>query len=96
MILINNSFGPFGNSPLKFANFNFYYFITLKQVSIIKNLQLDKLEETFQVFNYYLMDENWKIYQTGLSSNIILLIGLFLIGRRHKWLWTNLLRDASI
>nr|YP_010511967.1 RNA polymerase beta'' subunit [Amburana cearensis]UXL83291.1 RNA polymerase beta'' subunit [Amburana cearensis] len=73
LIPIKNSLGPLGIA-LQVANFySFYRLITHNQISITKNLQLDKLKETFQVFNkYYLMDENEKIYEPDLCSNIVL------------------------
>nr|QVX30662.1 RNA polymerase beta'' subunit [Vatairea guianensis] len=72
LIPIKNSLGPLGIA-LKVVNFySFYRLITHNQISITKNLQLDKLKETFQVFKYYLMDENERIYKPDLCSNIIL------------------------
>nr|QJQ79962.1 RNA polymerase beta'' subunit [Austrocallerya megasperma] len=72
IISIKNSLGPLGIA-LQIANFySFYRLITHNQISITKNLQLDKLKETFQVIKYYLMDENEKIYKPDLYSNIIL------------------------
>nr|UJT97301.1 RNA polymerase beta'' subunit [Wisteria brachybotrys] len=71
-ISIKNSLGPLGIA-LQIANFySFYRLITHNQISITKNLQLDKLKETFQVIKYYFMDENEKIYKPDLYSNIIL------------------------
>nr|YP_010223129.1 RNA polymerase beta'' subunit [Nanhaia speciosa]UCJ03241.1 RNA polymerase beta'' subunit [Nanhaia speciosa] len=72
IISIKNSLGPLGIA-LQIANFySFYRLITHNQISITKNLQLDKLKETFQVIKYYLMDENEKIYKPDLYSNIVL------------------------
>nr|YP_010512473.1 RNA polymerase beta'' subunit [Luetzelburgia bahiensis]UXL83797.1 RNA polymerase beta'' subunit [Luetzelburgia bahiensis] len=72
LIPIKNSLGPLGIA-LKVVNFySFYRLITHNQISITKNLQLDKLKETFQVFQYYLMDENERIYKPDVCSNIIL------------------------
>nr|YP_009649373.1 RNA polymerase beta' subunit [Cullen corylifolium]QCD16458.1 RNA polymerase beta' subunit [Cullen corylifolium] len=71
MIPIKNSLGPLGIAP-QVANFYFYRLITHNQISIIKNWELDKLKETFQVFKYYFMDENNRIYKPDLWSNIIL------------------------
>nr|YP_010150944.1 RNA polymerase beta'' subunit [Sesbania cannabina]QJQ80022.1 RNA polymerase beta'' subunit [Sesbania cannabina]QQV73304.1 RNA polymerase beta'' subunit [Sesbania cannabina] len=69
---IKNSFGPLGIAP-QVANFySFSHLITYNKISITKNLQLDKLKETFQVIKYYLMDENERIYKPDLYSNIIL------------------------
>jgi len=68
----NNSFGPLGIAP-QVANFySLYHLITHNQISIIKNLQLDKLTEIFQVIQYYLMDENETIFKPDLYSNIVL------------------------
>ena len=67
-----NSLGPLGIA-LQVANLDsLYCFKTYNQISIIKNLQLDKLTEIFQVIKYYLMDENDKIFKPDLSSNIVL------------------------
>nr|QSH89968.1 RNA polymerase beta'' subunit [Glycine max]WEY34794.1 RNA polymerase beta'' subunit [Glycine soja]QSH90051.1 RNA polymerase beta'' subunit [Glycine max]QSH90217.1 RNA polymerase beta'' subunit [Glycine max]QSH90382.1 RNA polymerase beta'' subunit [Glycine max] len=71
MIPIKNSLGPLGIAP-QVAHFDFYRLITHNQISIIKNGQLDKLKETFQVFQYYFLDENERIYKPDLCSNIIL------------------------
>nr|YP_008145956.1 RNA polymerase beta' subunit [Glycine dolichocarpa]AGO44487.1 RNA polymerase beta' subunit [Glycine dolichocarpa] len=71
MIPIKNSLGPLGIAP-QVANFYFYRLITHNQLSIIKNWQFDKLKETFQVFKYYFLDENERIYKPDLCSNMIL------------------------
>nr|YP_010274554.1 RNA polymerase beta'' subunit [Wisteria frutescens]UJT97149.1 RNA polymerase beta'' subunit [Wisteria frutescens] len=72
IISIKNSLGPLGIA-LQIANFySFYRLITHNKISKTKNLQLDKLKETFQVIKYYLMDENEKIFKPDLYSNIIL------------------------
>nr|YP_010048836.1 RNA polymerase beta'' subunit [Aganope dinghuensis]QPK77209.1 RNA polymerase beta'' subunit [Aganope dinghuensis] len=72
IIPIKNSLGPLGIA-LQVANFySFYRLITHNQISMNKNLQLDKLKETFQVLKYYLMDENERIYKPDLFSNIVL------------------------
>nr|BEG71824.1 RNA polymerase beta'' subunit [Astragalus iranicus] len=72
IIAIKNSLGPVGIA-LQIANFySFSRFITHNQISITKNLQLDKLKETFQVIKYYLMDENETIFKPDLYSNIVL------------------------
>nr|QVX29417.1 RNA polymerase beta'' subunit [Leptolobium dasycarpum] len=72
LIPIKNSLGPLGIA-LQVSNlYSFYRLITPNQISITKNLQLDKLKEIFQVFKYYLMDENKRIYKPDLCSNIIL------------------------
>nr|YP_010832467.1 RNA polymerase beta'' subunit [Astragalus oxyglottis]WFG51904.1 RNA polymerase beta'' subunit [Astragalus oxyglottis] len=72
IIAIKNSLGPLGIA-LQIANFySFSRLITHNQISITKNLQLDKLKETFQVIKYYLMDENETIFKPDLYSNIVL------------------------
>nr|YP_010964305.1 RNA polymerase beta'' subunit [Astragalus tumbatsica]WNM88883.1 RNA polymerase beta'' subunit [Astragalus tumbatsica] len=72
IIAIKNSLGPLGIA-LQIANFYaFSRLITHNQISITKNLQLDKLKETFQVIKYYLMDENETIFKPDLYSNIVL------------------------
>nr|WOV68338.1 RNA polymerase beta'' subunit [Astragalus purpurinus] len=72
IIAIKNSLGPLGIA-LQIANFySFSPLITHNQISITKNLQLDKLKETFQVIKYYLMDENETIFKPDLYSNIVL------------------------
>jgi DNA-directed RNA polymerase subunit beta' len=73
IIPIKISLGPLGVAP-QVANFySFYHLITHNKISSIKkNLQLDKLKETFQVIKYYLMDENEIIYKPDLYNNIIL------------------------
>nr|CUR07608.1 rpoC2 [Acacia tysonii] len=73
LIPIRNSLGPLGIAlqVAKFYSF-FYRLITHNQISITKYLQLDKLKETFQVFKYYLMGENGRIYKPDLCSNIVL------------------------
>lgn len=77
LIPIRNSLGPLGIA-LQVARFYSFYrlithnLITHNQISITKYLQLDNLKETFQVFKYYLMDENGRIYKPDLCSNIVL------------------------
>nr|QKV44353.1 RNA polymerase beta'' subunit [Daphniphyllum macropodum] len=72
LIPIRNSVGPLGTA-LQIVNFySFYHLITHNQILVTKYLQLDKLKETFQVLNYYLMDENGRIYNPDPCSNIIL------------------------
>nr|YP_009442221.1 RNA polymerase beta'' subunit [Iodes cirrhosa]ATN95298.1 RNA polymerase beta'' subunit [Iodes cirrhosa] len=69
---IRNSLGPLGTA-LPIANFySFYHLITHNQVLVTNYLQLNNLKQTFQVLNYYLMDENGKIYNPDLFNNIIL------------------------
>ncbi|NP_054922.2 RNA polymerase beta'' subunit (plastid) [Spinacia oleracea] len=73
LIPIRNSFGPLGTA-LQIANFfSFYYLITHNQILVTNYLQLDNLKQTFQPFKfqYYLMDENGRIYNPDPCSNII-------------------------
>nr|UWV18986.1 RNA polymerase beta'' subunit [Coronilla valentina subsp. glauca] len=72
-IPIQISLGPLGVAPQAANFYSFYHLITHNKISSIKkNLQLDKLKETFQVIKYYLMDENEIIYKPDLYNNIIL------------------------
>lgn len=71
---IRNSLGPLGTA-LQIANFfSFYHLITHNQILVTNYLQLDNLKQTFQLlkFQYYLMDENGRIYNPDPCSNIIL------------------------
>uniref|UniRef100_UPI0030E3AA62 RNA polymerase beta'' subunit n=1 Tax=Sabulina tenuifolia TaxID=1155345 RepID=UPI0030E3AA62 len=75
-IPIKNSFGPLG-TVLQFETKKlFYHLITHNQILVNNYLQLDSdnLKQTFQVLKcqYYLMDENERIYNLDLWSNIIL------------------------
>nr|UNI92022.1 RNA polymerase beta'' subunit [Borago officinalis] len=71
-IPIRNLFGPLGTA-FSIANFySFYHLLTHNQILITNYLQLDNLKQTVQVIKYYLMDENGKIYNPDLSSNIFL------------------------
>nr|QXO07550.1 RNA polymerase beta'' subunit [Epimedium myrianthum] len=68
---IRNSFGPLGVVP-KIANFySFYYLITHNQILINKYLLLDNLKADFQILQYFLMDENGRIYNPDPCSNRI-------------------------
>nr|YP_010760549.1 RNA polymerase beta'' subunit [Entada phaseoloides]WEY34865.1 RNA polymerase beta'' subunit [Entada phaseoloides] len=69
LIPIRNLLGPLGIAA-KF--YSFYRLITHNPISITKYLQLDNLKENFQVFKYYLMGENGRIYKPDLCSNIVL------------------------
>lgn len=73
LIPIRNSLGPLGTA-LQIANFYsfFYHLITHNQILVTNYLKLDNLKQTFQVLNYYLMDENGKVYNPDPCSNIIL------------------------
>nr|YP_010181713.1 RNA polymerase beta'' subunit [Primula vilmoriniana]QVD43943.1 RNA polymerase beta'' subunit [Primula vilmoriniana] len=69
---IRNSVGPLG---IAFKMANFYAFsclITYNQIPLTKYLQFDNFKQTFQVLNYYLMDENRKIYNPDPCSNTFL------------------------
>ncbi|KAJ7941778.1 DNA-directed RNA polymerase subunit beta'' [Quillaja saponaria] len=71
-IPIRNALGPLGIA-LPIANFySFYRLITHNQISVTKYLQLGNLKQTFQVFKYYSMDENGRIYNPDPCSNIVL------------------------
>ncbi|KAF7850578.1 hypothetical protein BT93_L5266 [Corymbia citriodora subsp. variegata] len=72
IIKIRNSIGPLG-TVLQFVNFySFYYLITHNPILVTKYLQLENLKPTFQVINYYLMDENGRILNPDSCSNIVL------------------------
>nr|YP_009716039.1 RNA polymerase beta' subunit [Suaeda glauca]QGL09164.1 RNA polymerase beta' subunit [Suaeda glauca]UQK97008.1 RNA polymerase subunit beta [Suaeda salsa] len=74
LIAIRNSLGPLG-TVLQIANFvSFYHLITHNQILVTNYLQLDNLKQTFQLlkFQYYLMDENVRIYNPDSCSNLIL------------------------
>nr|QVD44607.1 RNA polymerase beta'' subunit [Primula sinolisteri var. aspera]QVD44690.1 RNA polymerase beta'' subunit [Primula sinolisteri var. aspera] len=69
---IRNSVGPLGIA-FKMANFYaFFCLITYNQIPLTKYLQFDNFKQTFQVLNYYLMDENRKIYNPDPCSNTFL------------------------
>nr|YP_011014292.1 RNA polymerase beta'' subunit [Eremogone kansuensis]WQA10697.1 RNA polymerase beta'' subunit [Eremogone kansuensis] len=73
-IPIKNSLGPLG-IVLKFANFFvLYHLITHNQILVNNFLPFYNLKQTFQVlkYQYYLMDENLRIYNPYFCSNIIL------------------------
>nr|YP_009645150.1 RNA polymerase beta subunit [Osmanthus delavayi]QBS53354.1 RNA polymerase beta subunit [Osmanthus delavayi] len=71
-IPIKNSLGPFGTAFTIVNFYSFYHLITHNQILVNNYLQLDNLKQTFQVIQYYLMDENEKIYNPEPGSNIIL------------------------
>nr|YP_010981522.1 DNA-directed RNA polymerase subunit beta' [Gironniera nervosa]WOE90700.1 DNA-directed RNA polymerase subunit beta' [Gironniera nervosa] len=70
LIPIRNSLGPLGTSS-QISNF-YYLFKTHNQISVSKYLQLDNLKQTFQVLQYYLLDESGIIYNSDPCSNILL------------------------
>nr|YP_010512721.1 RNA polymerase beta'' subunit [Machaerium brasiliense]UXL84128.1 RNA polymerase beta'' subunit [Machaerium brasiliense] len=67
-----NSLGPLGITLQVANSYSFYLLLTHNQISMNKNLQLDKFLLTCQIFQYYLMDENEIIYKLNPCSNIIL------------------------
>nr|YP_010180528.1 RNA polymerase beta'' subunit [Maerua crassifolia]QVD39947.1 RNA polymerase beta'' subunit [Maerua crassifolia] len=72
LITIRNSSGPLGTA-IQIANFySFFPLLTHNQISVIKYLQLDNLKHIFQVIKYYLMDENGRISNLDLYSNVVL------------------------
>nr|YP_009515339.1 RNA polymerase beta' subunit [Plinia cauliflora]APW83437.1 RNA polymerase beta' subunit [Plinia cauliflora] len=72
IIQIRNLIGPLG-TVLQFVNFySFDYLITHNPILVTKYLQLENLKQTFQVINYYLMDENGRIWNPDSCSNIVL------------------------
>lgn len=72
IIQIRNLIGPLG-TVLQFVNFDsFGYLITHNPILVTKYLQLENLKQTFQVINYYLMDENGRIWNPDSCSNIVL------------------------
>nr|WOV67654.1 RNA polymerase beta'' subunit [Haymondia wallichii]WOV67737.1 RNA polymerase beta'' subunit [Haymondia wallichii]WOV67820.1 RNA polymerase beta'' subunit [Haymondia wallichii] len=70
-IIIKNSFGPLGIA-LQVANLYLSRYDYELLMGKNTNLQVDKLKEICQVFKYYLMDENERIYKPDLCSNIVL------------------------
>nr|YP_009300106.1 RNA polymerase beta' subunit [Pelargonium transvaalense]AJC00021.1 RNA polymerase beta' subunit [Pelargonium transvaalense] len=72
LIPIRNLSGPLGTVP-QIANFDvFYHLITKNRISVINYLPLEKLKQTFQVIQSFLMDENGRIYKSDPYSNIFL------------------------
>ncbi|KAM3398082.1 hypothetical protein P3S68_001596 [Capsicum galapagoense] len=74
LIPIRNSLGPLGTC-LPIENFySSYHLITHNQILVTNYLQLDNLNQTFQVikFKYYLMDKNGKFFNPDPCRNIIL------------------------
>nr|YP_010385868.1 RNA polymerase beta'' subunit [Leptopus chinensis]UPM52355.1 RNA polymerase beta'' subunit [Leptopus chinensis] len=69
---IRNSLGPLGTA-FQISNFySFYHLITYNQISVTKYLKLDNLKQTFQVIQYYLMDENGRIvFPESYSNNVL-------------------------
>nr|QXE45922.1 RNA polymerase beta'' subunit [Haloragis erecta] len=72
-IPIRNSLGPLGTAlPItNFYSFYLYHFITHNPILVTKYLQLANFKQTFPTLKYFLMDENGRIYNPDLCSNII-------------------------
>nr|DBA09780.1 TPA_asm: RNA polymerase beta'' subunit [Corydalis intermedia] len=71
-IPIRNSSGPLGIVP-KIAHFSpSYHLITHNQILGNKYLLLENFKQTFQVLNYYLMDESGRISNPNRCNNMIL------------------------
>nr|YP_009938791.1 RNA polymerase beta'' subunit [Mitreola yangchunensis]QNV47024.1 RNA polymerase beta'' subunit [Mitreola yangchunensis] len=71
LIPIRNSLGPLGSAP-PIGNLDlFYNLITHNQILLPNYLQLDNLKQTFQVINYYSMDETGNFYNPDSRSNIL-------------------------
>nr|QXE46006.1 RNA polymerase beta'' subunit [Gonocarpus micranthus] len=73
LIPIRNSLGPLGTAlPItNFYSFYLYHFITHNHILVTKYLQLANFKQTFPILKYFLMDENGRIYNPDLCSNII-------------------------
>nr|YP_010449908.1 RNA polymerase beta'' subunit [Strychnos nux-vomica]UTU96622.1 RNA polymerase beta'' subunit [Strychnos nux-vomica] len=71
LIPIRNSLGPLGSAPPVGIFFLFYHLITQNEILLPNYLQLDNLKQTFQVIQYYSMDESGKIYNPDSCSNIL-------------------------
>nr|YP_010629454.1 RNA polymerase beta'' subunit [Begonia meyeri-johannis]WBN96410.1 RNA polymerase beta'' subunit [Begonia meyeri-johannis] len=72
LISIRNSLGPLGRVPPILNFYSFSQLITHNQISITNYLELNNLKQTFEVFNYYLMDENERILNSDPCSNMVL------------------------
>nr|YP_010629809.1 RNA polymerase beta'' subunit [Begonia rossmanniae]WBN96765.1 RNA polymerase beta'' subunit [Begonia rossmanniae] len=72
LISIRNSLGPLGVVPQILNFYSFSQLITHNQISITNYFELDNLKQTFEVFNYYLMDENGRILNSDPCSNMVL------------------------
>nr|YP_010704824.1 RNA polymerase beta'' subunit [Corydalis anthriscifolia]UZG91924.1 RNA polymerase beta'' subunit [Corydalis anthriscifolia] len=71
-IPIRNSSGPLGSVP-KIAHLSpSYHLITHNQILVNKYLLLENFKQTFQVLNYYLMDESGRLSNPNPCSNMIL------------------------
>nr|YP_010380738.1 RNA polymerase beta'' subunit [Begonia gulongshanensis]UDH54155.1 RNA polymerase beta'' subunit [Begonia gulongshanensis] len=72
LISIRNSLGPLGAVPQILNFYSFSQLITHNQTSITNYLELYNLKQTFEVFNYYLMDEKGRILNPDPCSNMVL------------------------
>ena len=74
LIQITNLLGPLGTASQIDLFYSFYHLLTHNHISVTKYfyLQLDNLKQTFQVFKYYLMDENGRISNSDPCSSILL------------------------
>nr|YP_010905839.1 RNA polymerase beta'' subunit [Tillandsia bochilensis]WIL81852.1 RNA polymerase beta'' subunit [Tillandsia bochilensis] len=76
LIPIRDYLGPLGAIVPKISNFySSYHLITHNQIVLKKYLLLDNLKQIFQVLQvlkYCLIDENRRIYNPDLCSNIVL------------------------
>nr|YP_010744697.1 RNA polymerase beta'' subunit [Begonia umbraculifolia]WET58088.1 RNA polymerase beta'' subunit [Begonia umbraculifolia] len=72
LISIRNSLGPLGVVPQILNFYSFSQLITHNQTSITNYLELYNLKQTFEVFNYYLMDEKGRLLNPDPCSNMVL------------------------
>nr|QWL22024.1 RNA polymerase beta'' subunit [Cassytha capillaris]QWL22482.1 RNA polymerase beta'' subunit [Cassytha capillaris] len=74
VVPIRNLLGPLGVVPkiTNFYSFYYFYLITHNQILLNKYFLLDNFKQTFRIVNnYFLMDENGRIYNPDSCSNII-------------------------
>nr|YP_010210999.1 RNA polymerase beta'' subunit [Paraboea martinii]UBD08883.1 RNA polymerase beta'' subunit [Paraboea martinii] len=79
LISIKNPRRPLGTAFLIVNVYSFYHLLTHDQILVNNYLQRDNLKQTFQVIKYYLMDENEKIYNPDLCSNIIFTLNWYFL-----------------
>nr|AIN75580.1 RNA polymerase beta' subunit [Campanula americana] len=72
LIPTKKSLGPLGTGLQICKFYSFSQLITYNPILITNYVQLDNFKPTFQILNYYLMDENGKIVNPDPCSNIIL------------------------
>nr|YP_011008993.1 RNA polymerase beta'' subunit [Asyneuma japonicum]WPV76246.1 RNA polymerase beta'' subunit [Asyneuma japonicum] len=72
LIPTKKSLGPLGTGLQIWKFYSFSQLITYNPILITNYVQLDNFKPTFQILNYYLMDENGKIVNPDPCSNIIL------------------------